>query len=148
MLVPKGKGYRLVGDYRRINRLYVEHQQPVPLLEDALNFVALKRSTIYSVMDLASGYFQMEIEEESRKYTGIIIPGQRIFQYRKCPFGLASAPMAFLSMIRHVLRDLEGSRTLVYMDDLLFANKTFSGLLEDMKIVFDRLLEFGLTLQN
>ena len=147
MLVPKKSGFRLVTDYRKLNKVSDYVQTPTPTFEAIMDFVSTQNPVYYSVCDLLSAFFQMKVTERSRDYTGIITPDYRVYRFKRLPFGLKSSPGAFQLLLRSVIGDLENIIVAVYMDDLLFCSSTFEGLLKDMQIVFDRLIKAGLTLQ-
>lgn len=63
---------RLCVDYRKFNRKIVKDRYPLPLIEDHLD--RLQGSVFFSTLDLKDGFFHVPIEENSRKYTGFIVP--------------------------------------------------------------------------
>ena len=62
--------YRLVIDYRGLNRICISDSYPVPSLQDATEFIGATRFAYASSLDLSNSFFQIEIDENSRKYTG------------------------------------------------------------------------------
>lgn len=60
--------------------------------------------TVFSTIDLNSGYYQMRMAEDSKKYTSFQTPfGQ--FKFNRVPFGLANAPHEFMRTIENLFRD-------------------------------------------
>ncbi|CCD25382.1 uncharacterized protein NDAI_0F00630 [Naumovozyma dairenensis CBS 421] len=112
---------RLCVDYRRLNEITVKAKYPIPLIDDL--FDQLRGATIFSKLDLVSGYHQVPIAEEDRYKTAFITQrGQ--YQWNVMPFGLTNAPATFQRLMNHVLRDYIGEFCIVYLDDILNYSKT------------------------
>ena len=88
-------------------------------------------------MDMASGYWQIEIEERDKEKTSFICH-MGLFEFNKMPFGLTNAPATFQRMMDEVLADLKGDALAAkpYLDDIIIASTTFEQHLEDLKKVF------------
>ncbi|KAL8441521.1 hypothetical protein Emed_007557 [Eimeria media] len=101
VMVRKASGaWRLCCDYREINKHVLVPQQPLPRTDDIL--ASFKGKKYFSVLDLCSGFYQIEIAEADRPKTSFVTPDcQR--QYRRLPFGFASSPAIFQRMIDMLL---------------------------------------------
>ena len=87
---------------------------PLPRVKESL--AKLQGSTVFSKMDANSGFWQVELDRTSRKYTTFITPfGQ--FQFKKMPFGISAAPEFFQGQVSKILQDLQG--VVRVMDDIL-----------------------------
>ena len=85
------------------------------------------------------------LHPESRPYLAINTH-KGLYQYRRLPFGVASAPALFQQTMEKVLQGLPG--VVVYIDDILVTEKTDEEHLENLAQVFSRLLDYGLRLKK
>ena len=114
-VVPKKDGsIRPVVDYRKLNSVTVVARYPIPRMEDAL--LSLSGSTVFTSLDLQSGYYQIPMLEEDIPKTAVVFPfGQ--FEYLRMPFGLAAAPMTFQRAMNSIFASLPF--VICYLDDIL-----------------------------
>ncbi|RWS18698.1 Pol polyprotein-like protein [Leptotrombidium deliense] len=99
------------------------------------------------ILDLASGYYQLEIEADSRRYTAFsTISGH--YQFKKMPFGLVNAPFAFNRTMEDALKKLPSGTFKRYMDDIITGGKTVSEVIEKLRLLFSALEDAGLTLKT
>ena len=139
---PNG-GWRVCGDYRRLNNLTTDDRYPVRSLQD---FTAeLHGKTIFSKVDLMKGYHQIPVAPEDIGKTAVITPfGLYIFP--RTPFGLKNAGQDFQRLMDSILGDLP--RVYVYIDDILVASESIEQHLADLKQVFETLSANGLVIQR
>ena len=76
---------------------------PLPRIDDCLD--SLRGNVYFSTLDLASGYWQIAMEETSREKTAFAIP-DGTYQFNIMPFGLANVPSAFQRFMQKVLEGL------------------------------------------
>jgi transposase InsO family protein len=144
VLVRKKNGeLRLCVDYRKLNRNTRKDAYPLPRIEESLD--ALKGSAYFSTMDLASGYYQVEMDEAHRHKTAFTTPFG-LFEYKRMPFGLCTAPQTFQRLMTSGMSDLLFQILLVYLDDVLVFSSTFEEHLVRLRQVLERLRELGLKL--
>jgi hypothetical protein len=72
--------------------------------------------------------------------------GQRLWQFTVMPLGLCNAPATFERLMESVLRSLTYDACLVYLDDVIVVGRTFQEQLDNLRKVFQRLLEAHLKL--
>lgn len=145
VLVQKKSGEkRLCVDYRALNRRTKRDHYPLPRIEDLLD--QLSGQSLFTTLDLASGYHQIAIAEASKEKTAFVTPeGQ--YEYNRMPFGLANAPAVFQRVIHKILNKTKVPFVIIYMDDILIPSKTFDEGLQRLEQVLSLLLDAGLTLK-
>lgn len=142
LFVQKKDGsLRMVIDYRALNRLTVKNKYPMPRIDDALD--QLQGATVFTSLDLTSGYHQIRISEEDMPKTAFRTP-QGLFQWRVLPFGLTNAPATFQTVMNNVFGPFLNKFVLVYLDDILIYSKTEEEHCEHLRKVLGLLREHRL----
>ena len=101
-------------------------------------------STIFSTMDLTSGFWQLPLEQQSRGCTAFTCPGKGQFQYNVLSMGLKGGPGSFQRMMELAMMNLND--VIVYIDDLLLHTKTHQQHREGLQRVFNRLRNINIKL--
>eukprot|EP00118_Oscarella_pearsei_P020264 m.218920 g.218920 ORF g.218920 m.218920 type:complete len:1393 (+) comp39915_c0_seq7:688-4866(+) len=115
VIVRKKSGaLRLCVGLQVVNKAIIPGKYPLPTLEEMASEFA--GSTWFSKLDLRQGYLQVPLAKESR-YLTAFVSHDGVFQFRRLPFGLSSAPSAFQRMMKTVLMGASG--TVVYLDDIV-----------------------------
>lgn len=139
VLVQKKTGEkRLCVDYS------IKEHYPLPRIEDQLDVLAGNK--LFTTLDLASGYYQIPIAEQSKDKTAFVTPDGQ-FEYNRMPFGLVNAPSVFQRTINKILNDARVKYALVFMDDILIPSKSFEEGLARLEEVLELLKKGGLTLK-
>ena len=107
---------------------------------------ALGGACYFSTLDLASGYWQVEVDSRDREKTGFATPFG-LFQFRVMPFGLCNAPATFHRLVEQVLAGLHWTTCLVYLDDIIIFSKSIEQHLAQLSDVFARLKGAGLKIR-
>lgn len=144
MVRKKDNSYRFCVDYRKLNRVTKRDAYPLPFVTNILD--KLRDARYLSSLDIKSAYWQISVEEMSRPYTAFTVPGRGLFQFKRLPFGLHTAPATWQRLIDRVLgADLE-PYVFVYLDDIVIVTQTFEKHIDILSEVFSRLISAGLTL--
>lgn len=145
LLIKKKEGdYRMCVDYRKLNSITKREAFPVPNIEETLNSLANK--TVFTSLDLLSGYYQIKVAEECRHLTSFVTTkGQ--YEFTRMPFGLTNSPAIFMRVIAKVIEPLKTDEIIVYMDDILIATTTIERNIELLQQFLKVLQEAGLTLK-
>ncbi|XP_063054507.1 uncharacterized protein LOC134448779 [Engraulis encrasicolus] len=145
VLVQKKNGsWRFCVDYRRLNSVTKKDAFPLPRIEDSLT--TLSQAAWYSTLDLASGYWQVRVEEPDREKTAFTTPFG-LFEWDRMPFGLCNAPATFQRLMQRCLSGQMVESTLVYLDDIIVFSPDFSTHLRHLEGVFQAMERYGLKLR-
>ena len=139
--------YRLVTDFRRVNKVTdkTSNVYTPPLIRDL--FRSLAGAKLYSVTDIVGGFYQVPLHEDSRDFSTFVCltpDGPRRYRFKCVTLGLCGAPSYFQSYVDQVLAGIKG--VCPYFDDFLMFSSTFEEHLVILEQVFIRLREFALCL--
>ena len=98
LVKKKGGNVRFCVDYRKLNLVSKFDAYPMPRVDEVLESVGPAR--FISTLDLARGYWQIPMSEQSQEKTAFTTP-----EFRVMPFGLHNAPATFQRMTNEVLYD-------------------------------------------
>ncbi|KAJ8014924.1 hypothetical protein DPEC_G00020820 [Dallia pectoralis] len=144
VVVRKKNGdVRLCIDYRRLNTQTVKDSYALPNLEES--FSALTGSKWFSVLDLKSGFYQIEMEEADKQKTAFVCP-LGFFEFNRMPQGITNAPSTFQRLMERCMGELNLKQVLVFLDDLIIFSSTLEEHEERLMRVLNQLKEFGLKL--
>nr|GEV31908.1 hypothetical protein [Tanacetum cinerariifolium] len=94
-------------DYRELNKLTVKNRYPLPRIDDL--FDQLQGSSVYSKIDLRSGYHQLRVQEEDILKTAFRTR-YRHYEFQVTPFGLTNAPDVFMDLMNRAFQKPMGTR--------------------------------------
>ena len=138
----KDGGVRVCVNLSDVNKALVPQRYPLPTMEELTEQIA--GSTVFSKLDLAWGYLQLELAEECR-YLTAFVTHDGVFQFRSLPFGLATGPSAFQQVMRHILDGLPGCANI--LDDVLVHGRGTAEHDSRLRDVLHRLAKYGATLR-
>ena len=146
VLVKKKNGeIRFCTDYRKLNSITRRDNHPLPRIDDMLE--RFLGSKWFSSLDIASGYWQIEIEEMDKPKTALITQ-EGLYEYNVMPFGLCNAPATFQRLMHKVLGELIYSCAPVYIDDINIHSKMFEEHLIDIRNVLEKIRKSGMKLRR
>ncbi|GKC14769.1 putative reverse transcriptase domain-containing protein [Tanacetum coccineum] len=123
-------------DYRELNKLIVKNRYPLPRIDDL--FDQLQGSSVYSKIDLRSGYHQLRVQEEdSPKTTFRTRYGH--YEFQVMPFGLTNAPAVFMNLMNQVCKPYLDKFVIVFIDDILIYSKNKQEHEEHLKLILELL---------
>lgn len=144
VVVRKKNGdIRLCIDYRKLNLQTVKDAYALPNLEES--FSALTGSRWFSVLDLKSGYYQIEMNEADKAKTAFVTP-IGFWEFNRMPQGVTNAPSTFQRLMEKCMGDLHLKEVLVFLDDLIVFSSTLEEHEQRLLRVLNRLKEYGLKL--
>ena len=144
VLVWKKNGdLRICTDFRWLNKRTLKDAHPLPHQGDCL--AALGGNCLFSTMDLTSGFYNMPLHEDDRKYSAFTTP-MGLFEYNRLPQGLCNSPGSFMRMMTSIFGDQNYLSLLCYLDDLLVFAPDERTALQRLEMVFSRLRGHNLKL--
>ena len=104
---------------------------------------SLQGSQWFSSLNLKLGYWQVEMDEESRPLSAFTVWLLDFYECKRMPFGLSITPATFQRLMETCLGDLNLHWCIIYLDDIVIFSKDLASHLERLEAVFQK-LEAGL----
>ncbi|GJU28848.1 putative reverse transcriptase domain-containing protein [Tanacetum coccineum] len=137
LFVKKKDGsFRMCIDYRELNKLTVKNRYPLPRIDDL--FDQLQGSSVYSKIDLRSGYHQLRVREEDIPKTAFRTRYGH-YEFQVMPFGLTNAPAVFMDLMNRVCKPYLDKFVIVFIDDILIYSKNKQEHEEHLKQILELL---------
>jgi hypothetical protein len=134
----KDGSWRLCIDYHQLNKATIKNQYLLPRIDDL--FDQMKGATVFSKIDLRSGYHQLQIKEEDIPKTAFKTRF-RHYEFTILPFGLTNAPGVFMSLMNGVFREYLDKFVQVFIDDILIYSRMMEEHDEHLRLVLQCLRE-------
>jgi hypothetical protein len=125
-------------DCRKLNRVTTKNKYPLPRIDYL--FDQLKEATVFSKIDLQSGYHQPKVKETDIPKTAI---GTRYghYEFLVMPFGVTNAPSVFMDLMNRVFHEYLDQFVVVFIDDILVYSANSEDHEEHLKTVLSILRE-------
>ncbi|KAA0037817.1 pol protein [Cucumis melo var. makuwa] len=137
LFVKKKDGsMRLCIDYRELNKVTVKNRYPLPRIDDL--FDQLQGATVFSKIDLRSGYHQLRIKDGDVPKTAFRSRYGH-YEFIVMSFCLTNAPAVFMDLMNRVFREFLDTFVIVFIDDILIYSKTEAEHEEHLRIVLQTL---------
>ncbi|KAK8934991.1 hypothetical protein KSP39_PZI014260 [Platanthera zijinensis] len=137
LFVKKKDGsMRLCIDYRELNKLTEKNKYPIPRIDDL--FDQLVGSSVYSKVDLKSGYYQLRIRECNIPKTAFSTRYGH-FEFTVMPFGLTNTPSVFMELMNRTFRDFLDRFVIVFIDDILVYSQCEEDHFKHLHLVLETL---------
>nr|GEW13223.1 putative reverse transcriptase domain-containing protein [Tanacetum cinerariifolium] len=137
LFVKKKDGsFRMCIDYQELNNLTIKNRYPLPRIDDL--FDQLQGSSVYSKIDLRTGYHQLRIREEDIPITAFRARYGH-YEFRVMPFGLTNVPAVFMDLMNRVCKPYLDKFVIVFIDDILIYSKNEEEHGEHLKTILELL---------
>uniref|UniRef100_A0A5S6QGC4 RNA-directed DNA polymerase n=1 Tax=Trichuris muris TaxID=70415 RepID=A0A5S6QGC4_TRIMR len=135
----KDGSFRICADFSTgLNDALEPHQYPLPRPDDI--FTVLNGGAIFTRIDFADAYLQVEVDEQSKQLL-TINTHRGLYRYNRLPFGVKSAPGIFQQIMDTMLAGLKGA--VAYLDDVIIVGKDNNEHQRNLEAVLKRIDEFG-----
>ncbi|GJW20124.1 putative reverse transcriptase domain-containing protein [Tanacetum coccineum] len=137
LFVKKKDGsFRMCIDYRELNKLTVKNRYPLPRIDDL--FDQLQGSSVYSKIDLRSGYHQLRVRDEDIPKTTFRTRYGH-YKFQVMPFGLTNAPAVFMDLMNRVCKPYLDKFVIVFIDDILIYSRNEEEHANHLRIILELL---------
>ncbi|GJR72942.1 reverse transcriptase domain-containing protein [Tanacetum coccineum] len=127
---------RMCIDYRELNKLAVKNRYPLPRIDDL--FDQLQGSSVYSKIDLRSGYHQLRVRNEDIPKIAFRTRYGH-YEFQVMPFGLTNAPVVFMDLMNRMCKPYLDKFLIVFIDDILTYSRNKEEQAEHLRIILELL---------
>lgn len=131
-------------DFRKLNTITIKDKYPMPLIEEQID--KLGSYKYFTGLDLASGYYQVPVAEDSIAKTAFVMP-EGHHEFLRMPFGLTNAPTVFQRLMNQVLENLKNSVAFLYLDNVIIPSRTIEEGVARLRQVLSTFRTHHLTLK-
>jgi hypothetical protein len=124
-------------DYRLLNEVTIKNKYPLSQIEDL--FDQMKGASIFSKIDLRSGYHQLKIWESDIPKT-VFCTRYGSYEYTMMSFGLTNALAYFMYLMNKVFMEYLDKLIVVFINDILIFSKTEEEYEKHLRLVLEKLI--------
>ena len=128
-------------DYRELNQVTIDNKYPLPRIDDL--FDQLKGASVFSKIDLRSGYCQLRVKDCDIAKTAFRTRYGH-YEFTVMPFGLTNGPAAFMDLMNRVFREHLYKFVIVFIDDILIYSRNQAEHEERLRLTLQSLKEHHL----
>jgi hypothetical protein len=137
----KDETRRMCIDYRALNEVTIKNKYPLPRIEDL--FDQLRGASVFSKIDLRSGYHQLRIRPLNIPKTTVITK-YGLYEYTVMSFGLTNASAFFMNLMNSVFMGYLDKFVVMFIDDIIIYSQSEEEHVDHLKMVLQRLREHQL----
>ncbi|GKD97178.1 putative reverse transcriptase domain-containing protein [Tanacetum coccineum] len=137
LFVKKKDGsFRMCIDYQELNKLTVKNRYPLLRIDDL--FDQVQGSSVYSKIDLRSGYHQLRVREKDIPKTAFRTRYGH-YEFQVMPFGFTNAPTVFMDLMNRICKPYLDKFVIVFIDDILIYSKNKQEHEKHLKLILELL---------
>ena len=134
----KDRSMRICIDYRELNKVTIKNKYLLPRIDEL--FDQLRVATVFSKIDLRSGYYQLKLHERDIPKT-VFWTLYGHYEFLVMSFGLTNALAVFMDLMNRVFEEYLDKFILIFIDDILVYSRTMEEHKLHLKVVLERLRE-------
>ncbi|GKB31285.1 putative nucleotidyltransferase, ribonuclease H [Tanacetum coccineum] len=128
--------FKMCIDYRELNKLTLKNRYPLPMIDDL--FDQLQGLSVYSKIDLRSGYHQLRVRDEDIPKTAFRTRYGH-YEFQVMPFGLTNTPAIFMDLMNRVCKPYLDKFMIVFIDDILIYSRNKEEHANHLRIILELL---------